>query len=133
MSDFIAQIQAVLDTSKVEAQLKNLQKNQKIKLDVKLSGDGTDLGKLLEKQMSGLNTTAMKTGQNIGKNFNQGIKSVKFNYDDYFQKYKDAVKDAKKLEKDYNVPNKIAFSGAKANQNAIEKEKQALKRKNNGS
>lgn len=126
MSDFIAQIQAVLDTSKVEAQLKNLQKNQKIKLDVKLSGDGTDLGKLLEKQMSGLNTTAMKTGQNIGKNFNQGIKSVKFNYDDYFQKYKDAVKDAKKLEKDYNVPNKIAFSGAKANQNAIEKEKQAL-------
>jgi TP901 family phage tail tape measure protein len=126
LSDFIAQIQAVLDTSKVEAQLKNLQKNQKIKLDVKLSGDGTDLGKLLEKQMSGLNTTAMKTGQNIGKNFNQGIKSVKFNYDDYFQKYKDAVKDAKKLEKDYNVPNKIAFSGAKANQNAIEKEKQAL-------
>ena len=126
MSDFIAQIQAVLDTSKVEAQLKNLQKNQKIKLDVKLSGDGTDLGKLLEKQMYGLNTTAMKTGQNIGKNFNQGIKSVKFNYDDYFQKYKDAVKDAKKLEKDYNVPNKIAFSGAKANQNAIEKEKQAL-------
>lgn len=126
MSDFIAQIQAVLDTSKVEAQSKNLQKNQKIKLDVKLSGDGTDLGKLLEKQMSGLNTTAMKTGQNIGKNFNQGIKSVKFNYDDYFQKYKDAVKDAKKLEKDYNVPNKIAFSGAKANQNAIEKEKQTL-------
>lgn len=126
MSDFIAQIQAVLDTSKVEAQLKNLQKNQKIKLDVELSSDGTDLGKLLEKQMSGLNTTAMKTGQNIGKNFSQGIKSVKFNYDDYFKKYKDAVKDAKKLEKDYNVPNKIAFSGAKANQNAVEKEQKAL-------
>lgn len=34
MSDFVAQIKAELDTSKVEAQLKDLQKNQKIKLDV---------------------------------------------------------------------------------------------------
>ena len=34
MSDFVAQIQAVLDTSKAEAQLKDLEKNQKIKLDV---------------------------------------------------------------------------------------------------
>lgn len=126
MSDFIAQIQAVLDTSKVEAQLKNLQKNQKIKLDVELSSDGTNLSKLLEKQMSGLNTTAMKTGQNVAKNFNQGIKSVKFNYDDYFNKYKKAVEDAKKLEKDYNVPNRIAFSGAKASQSVIEKEQKAL-------
>ncbi len=34
MSDFVAQIKAELDTSKVEAQLKDLEKNQKIKLDV---------------------------------------------------------------------------------------------------
>lgn len=73
MSDFIAQIQAVLDTSKVEAQLKNLQKNQKIKLDVELSGESANLSKLLEKQMSGLNTTALKTGQNVGKNYTTAL------------------------------------------------------------
>ncbi len=126
MSDFVAQIQAILDTSKAEAQLKALQKNQKIKLDVELSNDGVNLNKFLEKQMSSLNATAKKTGQNVAKNLNQGIKSVEFNYDDYFSKYKKAVKDAKKLEKDYKVPNRIAFSGAKASQSAAEKEQKAL-------
>lgn len=134
MSDFVAQIQAILDTSKAEAQLKALQKNQKIKLDVELSNDGVNLNKFLEKQMSSLNATAKKTGQNVAKNLNQGIKSVEFDREDflkkyqenYFKKYKDAIEQAKKLEKDYKVPNRIAFSGAKASQSAAEKEQKAL-------
>lgn len=87
MSDFIAQIQAVLDTSKVEAQLKSLQKNQKIKLDVELTGDSANLVKLLEKQMSSMTTTATKAGQTIGQSLQRGIKlemySKKYELGDY--------------------------------------------------
>lgn len=97
MSDFIAQIQAVLDTSKIEAQLNALKSNQKIKLDVELSGDGAKLTKLLDSQMSTMSATATKAGQNIGKNLSQGIKSVKFDgfYKNYF---KQIEKDTKKAE-----------------------------------
>lgn len=72
MSDFIAQIRAVLDTSKVESQL-NALKNQTIKLNVGLSGDGAKLTRLFDSQMSSMTSSATKAGQDVGKSFNQGI------------------------------------------------------------
>lgn len=59
MSDFIAQIRAVLDTSKVESQL-NALKNQTIKLNVELSGDGAKLTRLFDSQMSSMTSSATK-------------------------------------------------------------------------
>lgn len=72
MSDFIAQIRAVLDTSKVESQL-NALKNQTINLNVELSGDGAKLTRLFDSQMSSMTSSATKAGQAVGKNFSQGI------------------------------------------------------------
>ena len=104
MSDFIAQIQAVLDTSKIEAQLNALKSNQKIKLDVELSGDGA---KLLDSQMSSMSATATKAGQNIGKSLSQGIKSVKFDgfYKNYFKQIEKDTKKAEDLVAKYTEKN----------------------------
>ena len=107
MSDFIAQIQAVLDTSKIEAQLNALKSNQKIKLDVELSGDGAKLTKLLDSQMSSMSATATKAGQNIGKSLSQGIKSVKFDgfYKNYFKQIEKDTKKAEDLVTKYTEKN----------------------------
>lgn len=112
MSDFIAQIQAVLDTSKIEAQLNALKSNQKIKLDVELSGDGANLTKILNNQMSSMSTTASKAGQNIGKSFNQGIKSVDFK-EAYINNFKKIDEEAKRIAKQYDVAKKAGTVVAK--------------------
>ena len=108
MSDFIAQIQAVLDTSKIEAQLNALKSNQKIKLDVELSGDGAKLTKLLDSQMSSMSATATKAGQNIGKSLSQGIKSVKFDRDLFVKDFRRIEKEAQKFKDTYGDITKSA-------------------------
>ena len=90
MADYSVDIQAKLSgfekVYQLEQQL-NALKNNTLKINVELNGNGSNLAKLLESQMSGMTTTATKAGQTIGKNLGQGIKSVKFNgfYKDYFK------------------------------------------------
>ena len=125
MSDFIAQIQAVLDTSKIEAQLNALKSNQKIKLNVELSGDGAKLTKLLDSQMSSMSATATKAGQYIGKSLSQGIKSVKFDgfYKNYFKQIEKDTKKAEALVERYQTKSYVptqaeALKGVRAKHSA---------------
>lgn len=114
MSDFIAQIQAVLDTSKIEAQLNALKSNQKIKLDVELSGDGAKLTKLLDSQMSSMTATVTKTGQNIGKSFNQGLQSAKFDRNLFIEDFRRIEKEAQKIKEVYkDIPKNTGRTIAK--------------------
>lgn len=103
MSDFIAQIQAVLDTSKIESQLNALKSNQEIKLDVELSGDGANLTKILNNQMSNMSATATKAGQNISKSLSQGIKSVKFDRNLFIEDFRRIEKEAQKIKDTYDI------------------------------
>ena len=84
MSDFVAQIQAVLDTSKAEAQLKDLEKNQKIKLDVDDSKIEEAQKKLKDiskdKQKIKLDVDVNKSAQKeIDKTIEQATKHTKKN------------------------------------------------------
>lgn len=115
MSDFIAQIRAVLDTSKVESQL-NALKNQTIKLNVELSGDGAKLTRLFDNQISNMTSSATKAGQAVGKGFDQGVKSVKFNgfnREAYIKNFKDIEEHAKKIAKEYGVTKRAGTTVAK--------------------
>ena len=70
--DFIAQILAKLDTSQAEAQLKTLTKDQTVNLKVKIDGD-TDTSKLVQKNLSSLNTSASKAGTSSAKSYNDAF------------------------------------------------------------
>lgn len=93
MSDFVAQIKAELDTSKVEAQLKNLQKNQKIKLDV-------DDSKIEEAQKKLKDIS--KDNQKIKLDVDVDAKSVKKGIDETLEETKKQTK-KKPIEVDYKV------------------------------
>lgn len=115
MSDFIAQIRAVLDTSKVESQL-NALKNQTIKLNVELSGDGAKLTRLFDSQMSSMTSSATKAGQDVGKSFNQGIISAKFNgfnKEAYIKNFKDIEERAKEIVEKYGVTKRAGTTVAR--------------------
>ena len=128
MADYSVDIQAKLSgfekVYQLEQQL-NALKNNTVKINVELNGNGSNLAKLLESQMSSMRTTAKKTGLTIGRNLGQGIKSVKFNkkdstfFGDYFQNLRDTQKDAQRLKKiysTYKVTNDEALRAVKTNQ-----------------
>lgn len=145
MADYSVDIQAKLSgfekVYQLEQQL-NALKNNTVKINVELNGNGSNLAKLLESQMSSMRTTAKKTGLTIGRNLGQGIKSVKFNkkdstfFGDYFQNLRDTQKDAQRLKKiysTYKVTNAEALRAVKTNQKHIDqieaaREKTILKR-----
>lgn len=93
MSDFVAQIKAVLDTSKAEAQLKDLEKNQKIKLDV-------DDSKIEEVQKKLKDIS--KDKQKIKLDVDVDAKSVKKGIDETLEETKKQTK-KKPIEVDYKV------------------------------
>lgn len=132
MADYSVDIQAKLSgfekVYQLEQQL-NALKNNTVKINVELNGNGSNLAKLLEIQMSGMTTTATKAGQTIGKNLGQGIKSVKFNgfYKNYFKQIEKDVKKANELVEKYQnksyAPTKAqALKAVKAKHNAVQKE-----------
>lgn len=93
MSDFVAQIKAVLDTSKAEAQLKDLEKNQKIKLDV-------DDSKIEEAQKKLKDIS--KDNSKVKLDVDVNAKSVKKGIDETLEETKKQTK-KKPLEIDYKV------------------------------
>ena len=93
MSDFVAQIQAVLDTSKAEAQLKDLEKNQKIKLDV-------DDSKIEEAQKKLKDIS--KDNSKVKLDVDVNAKSVKKGIDETLEETKKQAK-KKPIEVDYKV------------------------------
>ena len=99
MSDFVAQIQAVLDTSKAEAQLKDLEKNQKIKLDV-------DDSKIEEAQKKLKDIS--KDNQKIKLDVDVDAKSVKKGIDE-------TLEETKKQTKKKPLEFEVAYKESKTN------------------
>lgn len=74
--EFIALIQAKLDTNQLESEISNLKPSTKIKVDV----DTSYIKKQLESALSGISTKNVQSqtrqiGQNIGQQIQQGVKS----------------------------------------------------------
>ena len=99
MSDFVAQIQAVLDTSKAEAQLKDLEKNQKFKLDV-------DDSKIEEAQKKLKDIS--KDNQKIKLDVDVDAKSVKKGIDE-------TLEETKKQTKKKPLEFEVAYKESKTN------------------
>lgn len=99
MSDFVAQIKAELDTSKVETQLKDIQKNQKIKLDV-------DDSKIEEAQKKLKNIS--KDNQKIKLDADVDAKSVKKGIDE-------TLEETKKQTKKNPLEFEVAYKESKTN------------------
>lgn len=112
----------------LERQIEKLN-NKAIQLKIDTNGNGVDFTNSINKQFDSLNKIAIKSGQNISKNFSKGANSVKLNdsfYTDYFKKIdadrKEAIKQKEKFIKDNkDIPspsNSEALKAVKAKQSA---------------
>lgn len=112
----------------LERQLESLN-SKAVKIKIDADGDSADFIKNFNRQFEYLNKAAIKSGQNISKNFSKGANSVKLNdsfYTDYFKKIdadrKEAIKQKEKFIKDNkDIPspsNSEALKAVKAKQSA---------------
>lgn len=89
------------DVDALEKQINNL-KNETVKINVDIGGNGADLSKLF----SNLEKQAHASGKTVANNFQQGIKSVKFNgdtfYKQYFNQAKKDIKEAERVQTNFN-------------------------------
>ena len=115
--DFIAQILAKLDTSQAESQLKTLTKDQTVNLKVQLTGD-TDVTKILSKLDSSFASAGQDAGKSYSKGVQAGLKSYKFNGNDFLERYIDRqkkdIKESKSVAKEYQTTNQIALKAVRA-------------------
>lgn len=115
--DFIANILAKLDTSQAESQLKTLTKDQTVNLKVQLTGD-TDVTKILSKLDSSFASAGQDAGKSYSKGVQAGLKSYKFNGNDFLERYierqKKDIKESKSVAKEYQTTNQIALKAVRA-------------------
>ena len=115
--DFIAKILAELDTSQAESQLKTLTKDQTVNLKVQLTGD-TDVTKILSKLDSSFASAGQDAGKSYSKGVQAGLKSYKFNGNDFLERYiaqqKKDIKESETVAKKYQTTNQIALKAVRA-------------------
>ena len=115
--DFIAKILAELDTSQAESQLKTLTKDQTVNLKVQLTGD-TDVTKILSKLDSSFASAGQDAGKSYSKGIQAGLKSYKFNGNDFLERYiaqqKKDIKESETVAKKYQTTNQIALKAVRA-------------------
>ena len=115
--DFIANILAKLDTSQAESQLKTLTKDQTVNLKVKIDGD-TDVTKILSKLDSSFASAGQDAGKSYSKGVQAGLKSYKFNGNDFLERYiaqqKKDIKESETVAKKYQTTNQIALKAVRA-------------------
>lgn len=115
--DFIANILAKLDDETAKTKLDNLTKKQTVDLEVHLTGN-TDVSKILSKLDSSFASAGQDAGKSYSKGIQAGLKSYKFNDDDFFKRYiaqqKKDIKESETVAKKYQTTNQIALKAVRA-------------------
>ena len=115
--DFIANILAKLDDETAKTKLDDLTKKQTVDLEVRLTGN-TDVTKILSKLDSSFASAGQDAGKSYSKGVQAGLKSYKFNDDDFLKRYIDQqkkdIKESETVAKKYQTTNQIALKAVRA-------------------